>query len=146
MRPVGREYQWSKYPLVWCLLHLSLDCDLPKDHWATCLWEMTCHFQTASRRVKETTAWEAKYWALNFLFVYLKRKKNICIYDSRRRCKMKTVFSNSYVCWDATNQNCSPPNPCFFYFLFLFFWKGRDDPAEFWSVPIAAFSKSQSQQ
>lgn len=82
--------------------------------------------------------------------------------DSRIRCKVKTVFLKLFLPvetlltnWSEVISLASPPPPTlalllFFIFillyLFIFFWKGRDDPAEFWSMPIAAFSKSQSQQ
>jgi hypothetical protein len=59
--------------------------------------------------------------------------------------KQKQLFPNSDVCQDKTNQNgflSVPPHVCYFWC----FWKGRDGPAVFWSMPIAAFSKSQPQR
>ena len=101
--------------------------------------------QHQGKSVKQQNKKQSIEFKIFFLCIWKGEKKTIYIYDLRRRYKMKTVFSNSYVCWNTPNQ-WLPAHPCFFYFLFLFFWNGRDDPAEFWSMPIAAFSKSQSQQ
>lgn len=82
----------------------------------------------------------SKVLSFKFSFCVFGKEK---IYDSKRGCKMKTVFSNSCLSRRYKSVAFSPPISFIFYFIF---WKGRDDPAEFWSMPIAAFSKSQSQQ
>ena len=88
----------------------------------------------------------SKVLSLKFSFcVFEKEKKRPCVYMTWGDIKWKQ-FSQTLMSVETLLIRVAPrPLLLLLFFIFIFL-EGRDDPAEFWSMPIAAFSKSQSQQ